>query len=439
MLSRSIGPGPRRGTAAAPIGRSPRLLRLVGALALSAGLSCPALAGDADRATGASQFQQPLAAARGACEALATTAKGAKPLPGTATIGAQAYRVVDVHGALASPASSGEAAPTLPALIAQAEPHTLFFFGAAPRADVYAYGQAITVTAPGTVLCGPGARLDALDGREAAIRVKADAVAIIGLTFTGRPETSNVWPEEFAAANGTVFPRKLSNVDNGKSYRTNASRIVLDGARDAIVADNTFQGAGRGALRLYGARNAAIIDNTITRTQSDGIHIVHGSKDVTVQGNRVRQSGDDCISVVSYQREKYPPVENVLIDGNVCEWSRTRGLTTIGGKKILIANNQVSDALRAGILLFPAPRHQTSPVENVTVLANTVRSSPRLHQRCPVCGGIVVKAGEGPGSVLDVSLIGNKVAQEPGFLALKVDAQVHSEVTMRDNVIEPAR
>lgn len=389
-----------------------------------------------DPATGAVDYETSLAAYRKGCADLRSQSAQGR-LPTRATIGGTDFRVVDVAAALK------DAAPGTPGLTGvfeaagQASSATVLYFQPETQGGAFTYRGALYLKAPGTLLCGVGARLHAEDAREAAIMVQADRTGVVGFNFTGTEDAQNQWRKEFEASGGTSFPRKFSNVSDGKSYKTRASRIVLDRIADVIIADNTFDGAGRGALRLYGARNVAIVGNTVSRTQSDGIHIVHGSNGITVRQNTVRDTGDDCISVVSYQRDIYPPVENVVIDSNTCAGSRTRGITTIGGKRVMISNNQVTQALRAGILIFPAPRHRTSPVDGVLITRNTVSFSPMLNQRCPVCGGIVVKEGEGK-SVFAVTILANVVKHiSRGATAFKVDPGVQSEVTLADNSVVP--
>lgn len=59
----------------------------------------------------------------------------------------------------------------------------------------------------------------------------------------------------------------------------------------------------------------AIVGNTVQATLADGIHTTHGSTNVLVRGNTVKDTGDDLIAVVSYQADGSLSA-NVLIDGN---------------------------------------------------------------------------------------------------------------------------
>ena len=124
----------------------------------------------------------------------------------------------------------------------------------------------------------------------------------------------------------------------------------------------TLLGAGRAGIILHGASNALIEGACVFRTRSDGIHVVHGSEHVTVRDNRVIESGDDCMWAVTYDRDKQSrTVSDVLIEGNLCQGSRTRGLTVIGGDGVTITNNEVRDTLAAGIFLTLRPPTTRTP------------------------------------------------------------------------------
>ena len=147
----------------------------------------------------------------------------------------------------------------------------------------------------------------------------------------------------------------------------------------------------RGGVRLFRSSNVLIEGACIYRPHSDGIHIVNGSDHVTVRESRVMASGDDCISVVTYDRDEQPhTVSNILIENNVCEGSRTRGLTVIGGEDVDVVGNVVRDTLMAGILLYPSPSHNTYPVRNVVVADNRLDGVSLRRDRCNNCGDIVV-------------------------------------------------
>ena len=158
-----------------------------------------------------------------------------------------------------------------------------------------------------------------------------------------------------------------------------------------ILRDLTLLGARRGGVRSFGVDNALIEGACVYRTHSDGIHIVNGSQNVTVRNSTVIESGDDCISVVTYDRDEQPrTVSNVLFESNVCAGSRGRGLTVIGGEDVTMRGNEVRDTLMAGILLFPAPTHNTYPVRNVILEGNILDGTGLRRDRCNNCGDIVV-------------------------------------------------
>lgn len=277
----------------------------------------------------------------------------------------------------------------------------------------YSRSGRVTLEAPGAVLCAYGARLAATDVQDLGIGMAGDGTSIYGLTMEAPPGAFSEWVEDWEASGGTRPPIKFPDGD-GEDYGAWASHVVVLGARDVILRDLTLQGAMRGGIRLYQASNVLIEGACIYRTHSDGIHIANGSEGVTVRGNTVIESGDDCISIVTYDRDEQPrTVRDVLFQDNVCKGSRTRGLTVIGGEDVDIVENEVRDTLMAGILLYPSPSHNTFPVRNVTVARNRLDGAGLRGTECDNCGDIVVND---PGNMIEnVTIEENDISpRDPG-------------------------
>src|SRR5262249_34559083 len=73
------------------------------------------------------------------------------------------------------------------------------------------------------------------------------------------------------------------------------------GANNFVVQNVTIDKAGSAGLFNEGGHDGLIDHVTVTNTLADAIHNTFGAFNVTIQNCYVRNSGDDCIAVVSYQ------------------------------------------------------------------------------------------------------------------------------------------
>lgn len=386
-------------------------LRLIGAIALGAAalVSAVMITGDA-QARGASGLDDRARAIAGACRALARTWRQAGSVPDQVEIAGRIRPVVDLSSQGVVPGVDIRQALQAAFDTATTISEPVLFLPPTPAGEPYLRSGRVTLAAAGTDLCGYDARLVGADEADLGLGVKADGIGLYGLTLEAPPGAFSDWAERWQRSSGAEPPRKFAA--SGREFGTWASHVIVFGASDVIVRDMTFLGAKRGGMLLYRASNVLIEGACVYRTHSDGIHIVNGSEHVTVRGSRVIESGDDCISVVTYDRDKQPrTVSDVLIEGNVCEGSRTRGLSVIGGEDVGIIRNEVRDTLMAGILLYPAPRHNTYPVRNVIVAGNRLDGAGLRRDRCNNCGDVVVND---PGSMVeDVTISENDIIQRP--------------------------
>jgi hypothetical protein len=125
-----------------------------------------------------------------------------------------------------------------------------------------------------------------------------------------------------------------------------------------------------------------ILDNEVSGTKADSIHMARASHDIVVQGNKVSNSGDDGIAVVSYRGQE-GPVKNITITGNSVTdnaWGEAAGgvgahfKVLLDGKTIgqgtadtaaVKAFTSVSAAGVPGSQAGTQPGHQVDPSLNV--------------------------------------------------------------------------
>jgi len=175
-----------------------------------------------------------------------------------------------------------------------------------------------------------------------------------------------------------------TGVFNLKLYSPSTTRT---GGKDAIairppsqnfyVEGNTIDGSAAAGIINYGGSNGRITANRVCNTLADAIHNTNGSSNVYIAGNYVRNSGDDCIAVVSYQNQS-ALTRDILIENNDCanQVITGRGYSVVGGDSITIQNNRIVNSVGAGIYLASEGSYSTSGVNNVVVTDNVLDHCP---------------------------------------------------------------
>lgn len=163
----------------------------------------------------------------------------------------------------------------------------------------------------------------------------------------------------------------LSSVSGSRIGSYDASGLVLPGTKNFLVQNVTVKGPCGAGIIMHGASYGTVKGSTVMDTGADSIHMVAKSNHLTVTGNHVIRSGDDGISVVSYQKHG-GPVTDIVVSGNTVEnndWAR--GLSVVGGQNVQILGNVVkSTADHAGVYIAQETSYQTYGVSNVLVKGN---------------------------------------------------------------------
>ncbi len=160
---------------------------------------------------------------------------------------------------------------------------------------------------------------------------------------------------------------------NGARLSTDASaQVLVDGAINFAVENIHIVGSSSAGIQVNTGAYGTIADNLIENTRADSIHMVSGSHDIVVENNRTVGSGDDGISVVSYQGAG--TVHNITVsDNEVLDNTGGRGVAVVGGSEVVIEHNTVeSSASNAGIYIAAEQAYNTEAVHDVQVTDNTV-------------------------------------------------------------------
>ncbi|MBR8299727.1 right-handed parallel beta-helix repeat-containing protein [Burkholderia dolosa] len=250
----------------------------------------------------------------------------------------------------------------------------------------YVVSRSLVVRQQNVVLSGYGATLIATVPDDQTIEMQGDGTAIVGFRLNGT---------------GSI------RMETPKS-----TKIEVTG-RDVQVLDNVIDGGG-GGIFVFGGTDVAIVGNEVLSTLADGIHLTHGARNVLVQGNVVRGTGDDMIAVVSYQGDGVLS-RNVLITGNSLEgnaWGR--GITVVGGADVTIANNIVRNVqVSAGILVAQEDSYRTYGASDVLVENNVISDIQTAANRTdprPLTQQAAIDVSTWSGAVTRVAVVGNRVS-----------------------------
>lgn len=165
----------------------------------------------------------------------------------------------------------------------------------------------------------------------------------------------------------------LGGVGGARIANDESVQVLLRDASNFEVRDVHIDGSSSAGIMSVRSGSGSIANNLVEHTNSDSIHMVQGSHDILVEQNRTVHSGDDGISVVSYQQ--YAIVHDITIrDNDVLDNNGGRGIATLGGRDVLIEHNNIvggtNDA--AGIYIAAEREFNTFGVHNVRVTGNTL-------------------------------------------------------------------
>lgn len=228
---------------------------------------------------------------------------------------------------------------------------------------------------------------------------------------------------------------KLSNIKisfkgTSRSSYDEAALVLIGEADNFVVEKLSLEGGNQAGFFVRDSGPGQIKGNKIRNTLADSIHITKKSHDITVADNITHNSGDDGIAVVSYEKDRGLSYNIAILNNMVIDNKYARGISVIGGRNILIADNLIQcKAGYAGIMMASESSFKTYGVKYVKVERNTVKS----------CGG----SRTGHGAIMisrdnadneAIQILENKVidAQADGIL---IEGEKNTNILIHGNKI----
>jgi polygalacturonase len=274
-------------------------------------------------------------------------------------------------------------------------------------AGVFGYSGTLVADGISVFAMDRTATLQALDRANEAIVLTGRGVTIAGLAIVGA---------------GT---KRLSTFESGI--------IWVRQAENAAVLDLRISGSSSVGIVIDDSARVRISGNSIDGTLADSIHLTNGSSDVQVERNRIHNSGDDGISVVSYHDRTI--VHDVVIDGNQVIANRWgRGISVVGGERVRISNNTVQGgaADRAGIYIAAEKQWGTNAVREVQVTRNTLDDA---GGRSSGHGAVTVYNSYDDGPANDGISIQDNTIRNPRAAPVSITGSGPQQIEVRGNRI----
>ncbi len=165
-----------------------------------------------------------------------------------------------------------------------------------------------------------------------------------------------------------------------RSAKGTSAMVFIQDAKHFIVDHLTIDsGVSAGILNSGGQGTAdelsQIHDNRVYHTLADGIHNTQQAKYVLITNNLVYESGDDLIAVVSYEKDN-GRCSDIDISSNTVRGNyHGRGITVVGGDRVRIWHNKISDTDVAGLYLASEESYHTFGDDSVTAEDNIIENA----------------------------------------------------------------
>jgi len=214
--------------------------------------------------------------------------------------------------------------------------------------------------------------------------IENDSVDLVGagldsVLLATNPLQSSI----YLSGSGAKLRELMVSVELGDTQRKTTPQttavLVRPNGSNFVVQNVIIDKAASAGLFIEGAHDGLVDHVTVVNTLADGIHITFGAYNITVQNCFVRNTGDDCIAVVSY--ENHGPIQpishHVLIQNNDVGFNLWgRGIAVTGGDNVQILNNTVASTYGTGIYLVCESFWQTYGMQNLVVRGNLVTNAP---------------------------------------------------------------
>ena len=190
---------------------------------------------------------------------------------------------------------------------------------------------------------------------------------------------------------------------------SSAHAVLIVNANNYTVDSIKVLGSAASGILASAGTRGYITNNYITGTLADAIHSTNNTQQVIISGNRIYNSGDDGIAVVSYLSDTAQS-HDFVIDGNIIMNGQARGIAIIGSSKAIVSNNYIHESEVAGIIVASSSAYSTNAVSDVIVTGNMI-SDPNIGSS--VNGGILITSYTGYPAT-NIQVLNNSVVYSSG-------------------------
>lgn len=158
---------------------------------------------------------------------------------------------------------------------------------------------------------------------------------------------------------------------SGSRIAASQGAVTFHNCTDFVASGVRVETSAAVGIFITGSTRGIVEKCRIRGTEADGIHHTGGSMDIITMDNETEGTGDDSISVVSYQSQPQP-CRRIIIANNRVKDAGARGITHVGGDVIMIVNNTVNGSRSSGIMLHKDGTYNTYAPVNTLVSGNTI-------------------------------------------------------------------
>jgi hypothetical protein len=269
--------------------------------------------------------------------------------------------------------------------------------------------------------------------------IRLDGVKLVGagdtsVLYTLNPSRSAIY---MSGSGAEVSLLKLAGrKGTTRQAAWEGTRITLFGATNFVIDKVTIDGAvGAGIQTAWSSNNGRITNSTIRNTLADAIHMTDKASYITVEYNRIENSGDDGIAVVSYRKDG-GLVNHITARHNVVlnnKWGRQ--MSVVGGSQVLYEYNDLQSNLAGAACLYIAQEASwaTYGAHDVTARYNTLKTCGGA----PTGHGAVMVFSDGWEANTNIMLTRNDVAQN-GQPGIRVLSNYNAGVRLDSNRVQGA-
>ena len=268
--------------------------------------------------------------------------------------------------------------------------------------------------------------------------VELDGVRLVGTRGSVLEATSTSRQALVLSGDGAaVQDLRLTTVPVTQRLSTDESAriFVRPGAEDYRISGTTIEGAASAGIIAFG-NHGVVEGNRVVGTLADGIHLTGGSTDVVVRRNVVRDTGDDQIAVVSYEKNGTWARDIRIVDNRV-SGGKARGITVSGGEDVSIERNRIARTGGAGIYIASEGNWRTYAVRGLLVARNRIDQDSQ-NPAVPEKGGIRLQATNLEPSITGAVFERNEIRGSGDSAVLVVGSAAIDATFDRTRILHPA-